>query len=78
MEEDQDANPHDGWGWEFGRSCIIPGSPTSFNQDCITGQELPAPEARPGIMIDGDPDGTCLWSTCVPLCRVITTPSNPE
>jgi mannan endo-1,4-beta-mannosidase len=65
----------DGWSYENSTSCVIPGTPTASNQACKTGEPIPPPEPRPGVLIniDADPD-----AECVPLCKVVTTPSDPK
>jgi mannan endo-1,4-beta-mannosidase len=62
----------DGWSYENNSSCVVPGTTTASNQRCTTGQPLPAPEARPGIILDNM--GT---AECRPLCQVVTQPSSP-
>jgi mannan endo-1,4-beta-mannosidase len=65
----------DGWSYENSASCVIPGTPTASNQSCKTGEPIPPPEPRPGVLIniDADPD-----AECVPLCKVVTTASDPK
>ncbi|MES1165329.1 MAG: cellulase family glycosylhydrolase [Verrucomicrobiota bacterium] len=63
----------DGWSYENGNSCVIPATITASNQPCMTGKPLPAPEARPGLRIDTNGDGT---AECVPACKVATKPSS--
>src|SRR5262245_46340202 len=60
----------DDWSWENERSCVIPGTLTGKNQTCTTGEPLPAPEPRPGIVLvkTTDPE-------CVPVCRYATEPT---
>lgn len=71
-------NLGDDWAFEFGGSCIIPGTITSFNQDCSTLQPLPPPQPRPGVMVNADPVvNSCTSSVCVPLCQHVTTSPSP-
>jgi mannan endo-1,4-beta-mannosidase len=65
----------DGWSYENNNSCVIPGTATAKNQGCKTGEPIPPPEPRPGVLInaDADPD-----AECVPLCKVVTTASDPK
>lgn len=57
----------DGWSYENNLSCVIPGTAAASNQSCKTGEPIPPPEPRPGVLIniDADPD-----AECVPLCKV--------
>lgn len=75
-----DDGAADDWAWENNSTCIIPGTLTAeANQACTTHEPLPAPEPRPGIVVNGDPEeDSCLWSECAPLCQVVTTPSDPD
>ncbi len=67
-------NLGDDWAFEFGGSCIIPGTITSFNNPCTTRQPLPPPRPRPGVMVNADPVvDSCTSSVCVPLCQHVTT-----
>jgi hypothetical protein len=69
----------DDWAWENNDSCIIPGTITSHNTACVTGEPIPDPEPRPGIMVNGDPvENSCGWSECVPICRVVTEASDTD
>jgi hypothetical protein len=69
----------DDWAWERNAQCIIPGTITAYNTDCTTGQAIPEPEPRPGITVNGDPlVDSCQWTACVPICRFVTTPSDPQ
>ncbi len=69
----------DDWAWENSSPCIIPGTLTGKNTACTTlTTPLPAPEPRPGIMVNGDPVmDSCKWADCVPLCRNVTMASDP-
>jgi hypothetical protein len=68
----------DDWAWERNAQCIIPGTMTAHNTACTTGQPIPEPNPRPGIMVNGDPaPNSCQWSECVPICLFATTPSDP-
>jgi hypothetical protein len=62
----------DGWSYEGGRSCVIPNSPTSHNQACVTGKPLPAPEKRPGVVVFDGSD-----RACVALCTAFKSPTAP-
>jgi mannan endo-1,4-beta-mannosidase len=68
-------NLGDDWAYEFGGSCIIPGTVTSFNDACTTLQPVPAARPRPGIMVNSDPVmDSCKTTMCVPLCQHVTRP----
>jgi Cellulase (glycosyl hydrolase family 5) len=70
-------NLGDDWAFEFGASCIIPGTITAFNDPCMTGQALPPPVPRPGIVVNTDPIvDSCKTSGCVPLCLHVTVASD--
>lgn len=73
---DPAADPEgDDWDYEYGGSCVIPGSPTSDNQPCQTGEPLPPAVAKPGVVVV-DGAGT---AACVPLCQQNTDPAaDPE
>ena len=65
----------DGWSYENNASCVIPGTVTASNQSCQTGQPIPPPAARPGVLVNltsTDPN-----AACVPLCRVVKVASDP-
>jgi mannan endo-1,4-beta-mannosidase len=71
-------NLGDDWAYENSDSCIIPGTLTASNTPCTTGEAVPPPEPRPGIMVNSDPlEDSCLTSACVPLCRVVTVGADP-
>lgn len=71
-------NLGDDWAYENSDSCIIPGTPTAANTPCTTGEPIPAPEPRPGIVVNSDPvENSCTTSACVPLCRVVTVGADP-
>ncbi len=63
----------DDWSWENNASCVIPGTITGANQACMTGDPIPDPEPRDGILllIEGE-------TACVPLCVVTETPTDPN
>lgn len=61
----------DDWSWENNRSCVIPGTPNSFNQECTTGEPVPDLEPRPGILVAQEGE-----TECVPLCVISTMPSD--
>jgi len=83
LSKTQDGANDDGfaddWAWEHSAPCIIPGTGTAANTPCMTLTEpLPAPEPRPGIYVNSDlVEDSCKTTACVPLCRVVTTPSDP-
>jgi mannan endo-1,4-beta-mannosidase len=61
----------DDWSWENNASCVIPATPTAANQACTTGEPVPDPEPRPGIILEIDAE-----IVCVPICRIVTTPTD--
>jgi mannan endo-1,4-beta-mannosidase len=61
------------WSYENNSPCILPETPTSKNQACTTSQAIPPPTPRPGILLVVSGAD----SSCVPLCAVVTTPTNP-
>lgn len=71
LNTDPAADPEmDDWSWENQRSCVIPGTFTSKNQKCTTGEPLPPPDPRPGVLVvrTTEPE-------CVPICRYATEPT---
>ncbi len=58
----------DDWDYEYGGSCVIPGSPTGMNQTCQTGEPIPAPLPVPGVVVV---DGAGI-PQCSPLCTLTT------
>jgi len=72
VNTDPAADPEgDDWSYESGQSCVIPGTLTSHNQACMTGEaKLPPPDERPGILVNTDTSGV----ECVSLCRWASEP----
>jgi mannan endo-1,4-beta-mannosidase len=61
------------WSYEDNSPCVLPGTPTGKNQACTTSTAVPPPTPRPGILLVL----TGADSSCVPLCAVVTTPTDP-
>jgi len=64
----------DDWSWEHEQSCVIPGTLTGHNTTCTTGEPIPPPEPRPGVLVSDD-SGATEGVMCAPLCRVATEPT---
>jgi mannan endo-1,4-beta-mannosidase len=61
------------WSYENNSPCVLPNSVTGKNQACTTSQAVPPPAPRPGILLVVSGAD----STCVALCVVATTPTDP-
>jgi hypothetical protein len=63
----------DDWSWENNASCVIPGTLTACNQACMTGQPIPEPEPRPGILlvVDG-------VTQCIAFCVCSEEPTDAQ
>ncbi len=68
VQDNADANPGDGYGYEFGSSCIIPGGKVAMTSlPCTTGTPL-----GDGGATAGGP-GRLLGDSCTRICTVTTT-----
>lgn len=71
VQDDLDANPGDGYGYEFESSCIIPGGTVAMTSlPCTTGAPL-----TDGGSTAGGP-GRLLGDSCTRICTVTTTDTN--
>lgn len=62
--------PPDDWSYENNASCVLPNTVTGKNQTCTTGQQVPPPESRTGVVVVVDASGT---RQCLALCVAVTT-----
>src|SRR5581483_8166712 len=70
VEDDADANPGDGYGYELDSSCIIPGGKVAMTSlPCMTGAPI-----GDGGSITGQ--GRLLGDSCTRICTVTTTDSD--
>jgi hypothetical protein len=70
LTDDDGTGATDGWGWERGLSCVVPGSPADpgIAEAC----EIEIPMSTPGGMVD---DGS---GNCVPVCMDASTDETGE